>query len=112
MKNNTAVNITDKAPSLLKALLLDIFVRHWTVTVLALIFIGSSMVLVHTSHNTRRLTIAWQGSLQAYQLQQVTWESLRLELSSLREANRISSLAKKQLGMVEVSTTNEKVISL
>ncbi|TQV89829.1 cell division protein FtsL [Aliikangiella coralliicola] len=104
--------VTKKAPALLVVLLSDIFVRHWVVTALALLFVSSSMMIAHTSHSARRLTAEWQELRQQHRTEQVNWESLRLELTTLSEPDRISSQAKKQLGMVEVTTKNEKVISL
>ena len=108
-KNNKASN---NAPSLLKVLSFDIFVNHWMVTLLALLLVSSAMVLAHTTHDSRRLMSQWQKLRQTHQSNQVVWESLRLELSSLSEADRISNLAKKQLDMIEVNSHNEKVISL
>jgi|GEM_PF-2959441 len=105
-------NVSNKQPSLLKVLLFDIFVRHWIVTATALLFVSSAMLLAHTTHDARRLTSELQSLNQLQQSQQVDWESLRLELTSLSEADRISSLAKSQLGMVEVKIHDEKVISL
>ena len=104
--------ITQKAPALLTVLLGDIFVRHWAVTLLALLFVCSSMMIAHTSHSARRLTAQWQELRQEHQSEQVNWESLRLELTALSEPHRIANQAKKQLGMIKVSTKNEKVISL
>lgn len=112
MKYKANNKITNQAPSLLKVILLDIFVRHWIVSTLAFLFIYSAITLVKTSHDKRNLMAEWQSLRQQDQEQQMVWESLRLEITSLSEANRISNLAKKQLNMIEVSTRNEKVISL
>ena len=112
MKNNKQKKSVEQAPSLLMALLHDLFVRHWLVSGLAVLFVVSSMQLAKTSHQSRKLTAEFQKLRQSEQEQQVAFESLRLELTTLSEADRISSLAKKQLGMVEVTTKNEKVISL
>ncbi len=112
MSKKKTNNASNNAPSLLKVLLLDIFVSHWMVTALALLFVFSAMTLAHTSHDSRRLLSKWQKIRQVHQSEQVVWESLRLELTSLSEADRISNLAKSQLGMVEVKAHNEKVISL
>ncbi|WP_444997567.1 cell division protein FtsL [Aliikangiella sp. IMCC44359] len=101
-----------QAPSLLRVLLFDVVIRHWLVSALAVSFIIFSMVLANTSHKTRRLTAEWQKLRQEHQDQQILWESLRLELTTLTEPDRISNLARKELGMVEVTTKNEKVISL
>jgi cell division protein FtsL len=112
MKNKKQPNTADAQPSLLKALVVDLFVRHWIVSALVVLFVVSSMQLASTSHKSRKLTAEWQALRQAQQAHQVAWESLRLELTALSEADRISNLAKKQLGMVDVTTKNEMVISL
>jgi cell division protein FtsL len=108
-KTNKASN---KAPSLLKVLLFDIFVHHWMVTLLALLLVISAMTLAHTTHDSRRLLSHWQKLRHTHDSEQIVWDSLRLELTSLSEADRISNLAKSQLGMVDVKAHNEKVISL
>jgi cell division protein FtsL len=110
-KKNTN-KASNNAPSLLKVLLSDIFVSHWMVTLLALLFVFSAMTLSQTTHDSRRLLSQWQKLRQLHETEQMAWDSLRLELTSLSEAHRISSLAKSQLGMVEVRAHNEKVISL
>ncbi len=112
MVNKKNTNTSNSAPSLLKVLLLDIFVYHWMVTALALLFVCSAMLLAHTTHESRRLTAQLESLRQLNQTEQVTLGSLRLEITSLSEANRISNLAKSQLGMISVDIHNEKVISL
>ena len=112
MKSKKQNKSKQPAPSLLKALVVDLLVRHWMVSGLAVLFVFSSMQLATTSHHARKLTAEWQNLRQVHQDEQVAWESLRLELTTLSEADRISNLAKKQLGMVEVTTKNEKVITL
>jgi cell division protein FtsL len=112
MTNKNNIKISNNAPSLLKVLLLDIFVNHWIVTTLAGLFVASAMLLAHTTHDSRKLTAQLQALRQLNETEQLTTGSLRLEISSLSEANRISSLAKSQLGMVNVDIRNEKVISL
>ena len=112
MKNKKQPKTEQQIPSLLKVLVSDILVRHWLVSALAVLFVLSSMQLATTSHSSRKLTAQWQSLRQEQQAEQVAWESLRLELTALSEANRISNLARKELGMVDVTTKNEKVISL
>ncbi|WP_196137158.1 cell division protein FtsL [Aliikangiella sp. G2MR2-5] len=101
-----------QAPSLLKALVQDIFVRHFYVTLLAILVVASGMQLAHTSHDSRRLTAMLQAEKQEQRDLQIQWDSLRLELTALSEAARISTKAKTTLGMKEVTIQDEKVISL
>lgn len=103
---------TQQAPSLLKVLVFDLFVRHWLVSALALLCVISAMQLAKTSHQSRKLTAEWQELRQQHEDEQVAWESLRLELTALSEPDRITNLARKELGMIEVTTKNEKVITL
>lgn len=100
------------APSILKALLDDLFVKHWLVSSLALIFLMSATLLVYKKHDLRRSTADWQSLVKEQQRQQTKWDALHLELSSLSEADRISNIAKKKLDMQEVNASNEQVISL
>ena len=111
-KQGTQKKINQPAPSLLKALVLDIFVRHWGVTTLALLLMVSAMMSAHTSHSSRRFTAELQAQKKQQEVLQIQWEALRLELTTLTEPNRLSSEAIKQLGMKEVTTKNEKVITL
>ncbi|MDH5433506.1 MAG: cell division protein FtsL [Gammaproteobacteria bacterium] len=111
MKDKNAADMIDTAPTLIKAVLSDLFVRHWFISFLALLFIVSALMLAQSAHQTRRLTNEWQNLTQQQQSYQIRWESLRLELTSLSETDRISSLARKQLGMVKVTSKNEKVIT-
>ena len=73
----------NKAPSLLKVLAFDIFVRHWWVSALAVLLVISAMMLAHTSHEARRMTADFQTLRQSYSDEQVVWEALRLEMDNL-----------------------------
>lgn len=112
MKQSKQKGKSQQPPSLLGVLFSDILISHWIVTLLALLFVCSSMFQAITSHNTRRLTANWQEMREQYQDYQLSSDALRLELTALSEADRISNLARKELGMIEVTTKNEKVIAL
>ncbi len=99
-------------PVLVKALFTDIFVRHWFVTLLAIFLVFSAIQLTQTTHKARSFTAELQIEKKRQRELQIQWESLRLEFTTLTEADRISSEAKKQLQMEEVTLKNEKVISL
>lgn len=106
------VSQKNKPPSLVKEILVDILVRHWFLTTLSLVAIASAMLLAKTSHEVRRATAESQELREARQQQEINWQALRLEMTSLSEANRISSKAKKELDMIKVTISNEKVITL
>jgi cell division protein FtsL len=118
MKNQTRdkkrqrKKVIDKSPSLLKEMAGDILVRHWFVSLLSVVAVVSAMKLSNTSHDIRRAVAESQELRELRQQQEIEWQTLRLEMSSLTEADRISRLAKKELGMIKVSTKNEKIITL
>lgn len=101
-----------QAPSLLKVMLFDFFVKNWLVSLLAIMFLASAMMLAYKTHETRNLTAKWKNLRKQNQQQKIQWDALRLELSSLSEADRISNLARSKLGMKKVDSKTEKVISL
>ena len=103
---------TTPAPVLIKVLAVDFFVRYWMVTALAFLLVFSAMMLSQTNHQSRRYTAEFQAEKKRQRDLQIQWDSLRLELTTLTEADRISSEAKKRLDMEEVTIKNEKVISL
>jgi len=101
-----------KPPSLLTEIAGDLFTRHWFVSLLVIMAVASAMHLANTSHDVRRAVAESQQHREQRQQQEIEWQTLRLEMSSLSEADRISRLAKKQLKMIEVNTKNEKIITL
>lgn len=102
----------DKKPSLVKEIFSDILVTHWFLSSLVILFIASAMLQAKISHENRISVAKWQSLREESQQQQIEWQALRLEMSSLTEADRISRLARKQLDMIEVTNVNEKIISL
>ncbi len=104
--------VADKKPSLVREILVDLLLTHWFLSSLVVLFIASAMLQARTSHETRKAVAKWQSLREQSQQQQIKWQALRLEMTSLTEADRISRLARKQLNMVEVTTENEKIISL
>ena len=106
------IKATDKKPSLVKEVFVDLLLIHWFLSSLVVLFIASAMLQAKTSHETRRSVAKWQSLREQSQQQQIKWQALRLEMSSLTEADRISRLARKQLNMVEVTTEKEKIINL
>ncbi len=111
-QNKRKTKVTDKTPSLVKEILSDVLLTHWFLSSLVVLFIASAMLQARTSHETRRAVAKWQSLREESQQLQIKWQALRLEMTSLTEADRISRLARKQLNMIEVTTENEKIISL
>jgi cell division protein FtsL len=106
------ISLKAEKPSLVKELFKDVLIEHWLVALLATLVVFSAMYQAKTSHDTRRAVAESQKLREQQQQLEIDAQSLRLEITSLSEANRISSLAKKQLDMIEVTTKNEKIITL
>jgi cell division protein FtsL len=112
MKPVKPSSVKQAQPSLLKALLLDCFVNYRVIVLLVIMACWSAMLLIYKSHDSRRLTAKLEALKQEQHQQKFNSDTLNLELTSLTESHRISSLAKKKLGMVGVNKSNEKVVSL
>lgn len=104
--------VSNKVPSLVKAILTDLFVVHWFLSLLVIVLIITAMLQAKTSHDVRRAVATTQELREQSQQLQIDWQALRLEMTSLTEADRISRLARKNLNMIKVTTENEKVITL
>lgn len=112
MKRAASKSNQQTAPSLLKVLMFDLFVNYWLMTLLLVALSFSAILLVYKSHDSRRLTAKFQSLTQQQHQQQLKSDALHLELTTLSESNRILNFAKKELGMIEVNASNERVISL
>ena len=108
-KNSRQKNIL---PSLGREIIFDLFVKHWFVVVLAVLALASAMFQAKTAHDTRISIAESQRLREERQNLEIEWQALRLELTSLTEANRVESEAKKKLKMIKVNSENEKIISL
>ena len=104
--------LNDRAPSLVREVLSDLLIRRWFLTLLVLMAVTSAMLQAKTSHEVRRAVAESQKLREERQKKEINWQALRLEMTSLSEANRILSLAKKELDMIEVNTKSEKIITL
>ena len=104
--------LKNKQPTLIKEIVKDVFSRFWLISLLAFFAVTSAMFQAKTSHEARKSVAESQKLREQHQQREIEMQSLRLELTSLTEPNRISSLAKKQLDMIVISTKNEKIITL
>ena len=111
-KKQKKLPLKNTHPSLLGALFSDVFRTYWLVSLLGIITVLSAMFQAKTTHDARKAVAESQKLREQRQQYEIELQALRLELTSLTEANRISSLAKKNLDMIEVSTKNEKIITL
>ena len=108
-KNSRQKNIV---PSLAREIIFDLVVKHWFVMGLVVIAIMSAMFQAKTTHDTRIAIAESQKLREERQNLEIKWQALRLELTSLTEANRVESEAKNKLKMIKVNSDNEKIISL
>jgi cell division protein FtsL len=109
---NNNKNNKEKLPSLVKEILSDLLIKNWLISLLVVIVILSAMFKAKTSHEVRRAFADYQQLREERQQQDINLQKHRLEVTSLSEANRILSLAKKELGMIKVNDKNERVITL
>lgn len=110
IKNNK--NSQQVIPSLLKEILFDLLVNNWLLSLLVIITVLSAMLQAKTSHEVRRAFSDFQQLREERQKQDINLQTHRLEMTSLSEANRILSLAKKELDMIKVNEKNERIITL
>ena len=108
-KKSTQKNII---PSLVREIIVDLGIRHWFLTLLVLTVVLSAMMQARTAHDTRLAIAESQKLREERQQEEINWQALRLELTSLTEANRIASKAQKELKMNKVDSKNEKIITL
>ncbi len=99
-------------PSLALELAKDLIVKQGVISGLLLLLVLTAMYQAQTSHKVRRAIAESQMLREEIQKEQILSQTLRLEMTSLSEADRVSSLANKKLGMVEVTNENEKIVSL
>ena len=99
-------------PSLLSLIFKEVFYKNWLLTILVIVVVFSSMQKARTSHNARRAIAKLQLLKEENQQLQIEWQSLNLEMTAISESNRVTQLATKELGMVTVNSSNEKIISL
>lgn len=112
MKKQKKLPLKNAQPSLLGELFSDVFRNYWLISLLGILAVLSAMFQAKTTHDARKAVAESQKLREQRQQYEIELQALRLELTSLTEANRISSLAKKNLEMIEVNTNNEKIITL
>jgi cell division protein FtsL len=112
MKKQKKLALKNAQPSLLGEMFNDVFKTFWLVSLLGVLAVLSAMFQAKTTHDARKAVAESQKLREQRQQYEIELQALRIELTSLTEANRISSLAKKELDMIEVNTSNEKIITL
>lgn len=97
--------------SLPKIVLQDLWNHKW-VLLLMTVVIANALVVVYTSHASRKLTSEWNQLLQQRDHLDVEWRNLLLEEQAQSEHSRIIRIATKELHMKRPLPNEEVVVKL
>lgn len=92
-----------------RIVLLDLWHHKW-LFILASIVILNAVVVVYTSHVSRKLTTHWDQLLQERDRLDIEWRNLLLEEQSQTEHSRITRIATKELNMSRPLPNEEVVV--
>ncbi|MDQ7050788.1 MAG: cell division protein FtsL [Enterobacterales bacterium] len=84
-------------PSLGLEILKDIVFKQGVISGLLFLLVASAMIQAQNSNQVRRAVAQSQSLREQTQKEQIQSQTLRLELTSLSEADRVSSLASKKV---------------
>ncbi|GAA4900582.1 cell division protein FtsL [Ferrimonas pelagia] len=98
-------------PNLVRLIAADLW-QHKGLLALALAVVLTSLAVIWSAHESRRLTAQWNGMLQQRDQLDVHWRHLLLEEQTLAEHSRIEGLARKQLQMARPAPSDERVVRL
>ncbi|MGB0496534.1 MAG: cell division protein FtsL [Kangiellaceae bacterium] len=110
--NQKGTKSSKNPPSLLGAVVVDVFIKRWFLTLLVVVAVLSAMQKVKNTHSERRAIAKLQLLKEQNQQLQIEWQSLNLEMTALSESDRVFQLAKNELNMIKVNSNNEKIINL
>ncbi len=88
---------------------LDLWHHKW-VLLLALAVMVNAIVVVYTSHVSRKYITQWDQMLQEGDRLDIEWRNLLLEEQSLSEHSRITRIATKELEMSRPLPKEEIVV--
>ncbi|NMH66383.1 cell division protein FtsL [Shewanella salipaludis] len=97
--------------NLTRIIVLDLW-RHKWVLVVATLVVLNAILVVYTSHVSRKLTTQWDQLLQERDRLDIEWRNLLLEEQSLAEHSRITRVATKELNMSRPLPSEEVVVRL
>ncbi|MCH4296375.1 cell division protein FtsL [Shewanella sp. 3B26] len=92
-----------------RVVLLDLWHHKWIV-LLALLVMAHGVLVVYTSHVSRKLTSEEARLMQERDRLNIEWRNLLLEEQSLAEHSRITRIATKELNMVRPLPNEEVVV--
>ncbi|MCE9688031.1 cell division protein FtsL [Shewanella sp. AS16] len=97
--------------NLTRIIVLDLWRHKWVLVVATLVLLNAILV-VYTSHVSRKLTTQWDQLLQERDRLDIEWRNLLLEEQSLAEHSRITRVATKELNMSRPLPSEEVVVRL
>jgi len=92
-----------------RIVLLDLWHHKW-VLLLAIAVMVNAIVVVYTSHVSRKYITQWDQMLQEGDRLDIEWRNLLLEEQSLSEHSRITRIATKELEMSRPLPKEEIVV--
>jgi cell division protein FtsL len=94
-----------------RLVLMDVWLYKW-VLLLSLVVVCNAVIVVNTSHMSRKLTSQWDFLLQERDRLDIEWRNLLLEEQSQSEHSRVTRIATKDLGMMRPLPSQEVVVRL
>ena len=95
--------------NLTRIVLLDLWHHKW-VLLMAFIVIANAILVVYTSHTSRKYTSQWDQLLQERDRLDIEWRNLLLEEQSQSEHSRVTRIATKELEMKRPLPNEEVVV--
>ncbi|QYK01771.1 cell division protein FtsL [Shewanella psychrotolerans] len=97
--------------NLTRIVLLDLWHHKW-VLLLAVIVLANAVLVVYTSHASRKYTTQWDQLLQERDRLDIEWRNLLLEEQSQSEHSRVTRIATKELNMSRPLPNEEVVVRI
>ncbi|MDV6316001.1 cell division protein FtsL [Idiomarina sp. HP20-50] len=97
-------------PNLTTMLLQDLL-RHKWVVLLSVVVIVNALSIVYISHLNRKLTAERDDMLSYRDKLDREWRHLVIEQNALTEHSRVERIAQEQLGMRDVKSEQEVLVS-
>lgn len=111
-RTNTKVNIRNKPPSAMFAVVSGLFRGQWLNLLLVTGILLSAFTLIVMSHEQRQLYTELENQQQQRDQLDIQWRQLRLEQRVLAEHSRLEQLARNKLGMQNLDLTSERIVRL
>jgi cell division protein FtsL len=84
--------------------------RPGMVIILLVLVVVSSMGVVYSKHQSRKLFVELQALGEARDSMDIEWGQLQLEQSTLTMQGKIESAARERLGMVSLTTDRMVIV--